>query len=90
MMYTLEDIKENKGHTLVCWNTHSLFPCLDEVERIIDLASPDLIGIVESWLSSSITDDMIAMHEYNILRMDRNKNSGKHGGGESCITIEAT
>ena len=74
-MYSLEDIKNSHGHTLVCWNTHSLHPRLDEVEQIIDTASPKIMAITESWLNGSSTNDMIAIDGYNIARLDRTANS---------------
>ena len=80
-MYSLEDIKSNKGHTLVCWNTHSLHARIDEIERIVIESSPEIIGITESWLTPSTADQMISITGYNIVRMDRNSKSGKHGGG---------
>ena len=81
MMYSLDDVKGNRGHTVICWNTHSLHPRLEEVERIIDRANPEIVAITESWLNGSTTNDMIAVDSYNIVRMDRTAKSGKHGGG---------
>ena len=41
-----------------------------------------VIGIIESWLDSSVTDSEINITDYSILRRDRNRE-----GGGVCIYI---
>ena len=59
------------------YNARSLLPKVDELRALVEAESPDVICIVESWLSSEISDDELAIDKYQILRLDRNR----HGGG---------
>ena len=59
------------------YNARSLLPKVDELCALVEAESPDVICIVESWLSSEISDDELAIDKYQILRLDRNR----HGGG---------
>ena len=55
-------------------------PHLEEVERTATDASPEVIGITETWLNSTVTNNMVAITGYNISHFDHTKESGKHGG----------
>ena len=62
---------------------------LDDLKGIIETESPDIICIVETWLSSDILDNELAVSNYQIFRRDRNR----HGGGvmmyvHSCLTVD--
>ena len=50
---------------------------MDELATIADAHSPDLICIVESWLSDDIPSDEISLNGYHLCRLDRDR----HGGG---------
>ncbi len=78
---TLEDLSENKGITTVMWNCRSIFNKLSEIIHIIDTSNADIAIFVESWLTSSVNDNMISLDGYNMLRHDRNSNSNKVRGG---------
>ena len=62
---------------IVYYNARSLLPKLDELWAVAEATNPDVICIVESWLSHEILDDEIAIDNYQILRLNRNR----HGGG---------
>ena len=62
---------------IIYYNARSLLPKLDELCAVAEATNPDVICIVESWLSDEILDDEIAIDNYRILRLNRNR----HGGG---------
>ena len=80
-MTVISDLKSYKGHTSVYWNARSMFPKLEEIDRIMDLGRPDFLGINETWLNTSIPNDLIAFDNYNFYRADRTAASNKRGGG---------
>ena len=49
----------------------------DELSAVVGADNPEVICIVESWLSSEIQNTKIAICGYHSYRLDRNK----HGGG---------
>ena len=59
------------------YNARSLLPKLEELKCKVVNESPDVICIVETWLSSEILDNEIAISDYQIFRRDRDR----HGGG---------
>ncbi len=80
---TLEDLSSNKGITNIMWNCRSLFGKFAEIVHIVDTSQADLAIFVESWLTSSISDNMVELEGFNIIRQDRNLNSNKTRGGGS-------
>lgn len=52
----------NSSLTIVYYNARSLLPKMDELATIADAHSPDLICIVESWLSDDIPSDEISLN----------------------------
>ena len=50
---------------------------MDELATIAEVHSPDLIFIVESWLSDDISDAELSLIGYHLARCDRDR----HGGG---------
>ena len=52
---------------------------LEELRTCVLFQKPDLVCIVESWLSEDATDNEILLHDYipGTYRFDRNR----HGGG---------
>ena len=80
-MNDLNSLKNCKGLTTIVWNARSLLPKIEEVERLVEEAGPDFIGITESWLNPNIEDACINIDEYNLHRFDRTVESGKRSGG---------
>ena len=60
--------------TVIYFNARSLF---HELCLVVEMHHPDIICIVESWLSPEICDHEIAIPGYEHRRCDRNR----HGGG---------
>ena len=63
--------------SILYYNARSILPKLDNLTAICCASNPDIVCIVESWLSGDISDDEIAVSGYSIVRLDRNR----HGGG---------
>lgn len=73
----LSDNKLNLCHINVqslCARRLSKF---EELKSTFSNSKLDIVCMTESWLGSSISDSMIAIDGYNIVRNDRNR----HGGG---------
>ena len=81
MCARLSDLLSSKGHTTVVWNSRSLLNKIEEIDRISIEASPELIGITESWLSDQIDNDQICVDGYNIHRQHRDRPDKTRGGG---------
>ena len=43
--------------SVICYNARSLIPKIDELRAIAEAKHPDIICIVESWLSNAIQDN---------------------------------
>ena len=62
---------------MIYFNARSLLPKIDELRLICTVKKPDIVCIVESWLSCDISDAELYITDYFIARLDRNR----HGGG---------
>ena len=62
---------------MLYFNARSIIPKLDELRALIEIHTPELICIVETWLCDSITDIELGIPNYRLIRLDRNR----HGGG---------
>ena len=57
-------------------NVNSLPSKIEELRNIVDRTKPVVLGITESKLDSSISDQEVKISGYSILRNDRNRNEG--------------
>ena len=62
---------------IIYYNARSLLPQLDKLCAVTEAENPDIICIVETWLSSEISDNELAIDNYQIFRLNRDC----HGGG---------
>ncbi len=67
----------SKQLTVLYDNARSILPKLDELRACVLSQKPDLVCIVESWLSEDVTDNEILLPDYQVHRLNRNR----HGGG---------
>ena len=74
------DIFKEKGLLFLHLNVNSLLPKIEEIRDLAEKTDASVIGISESKIYKSITDQEINIIGYNILRADRNRN----GGGVVC------
>jgi len=68
------------------FNCRSLFPKLDELKLLCLTLSPLFIFCNETWLHSAISDELVTLSQYNLLRADR---KNKRGGG-LCVYYKET
>ena len=62
---------------ILYYNARSLLPKLDDLKVLSETQFPDIICVVETWLSSDISDSELEITNYQIFRRDRDR----HGGG---------
>ena len=67
------------GTNQLSYNARSIFPKLNYLTAVCCELHPDIVCIVESWLSGDISDDEITLSDYSVVRLDKNR----HGGGVS-------
>ena len=61
-------------------NVNSLLSKIDELRDFVGHTKPAILGITESKLDSSVSDQEVNISGYSILRSDRNR----YGGGVNC------
>ena len=79
MSNTCKTAAGNKRLSVIYYNVRSILPKLDELSLLAKTHNPDVICIVEPWLSADISDPEIAIPGYYAHRLDRNRNAC--GGG---------
>ena len=57
-------------------NVNSLLPNIDELRDVAGHTKPAILGITESKLDSSVSDQEVNISGYSILRSDRNRYGG--------------
>ena len=62
---------------MLTFTLHHLFTHLSNIQAIVILRQPHIVCIVETWLSSDISDVELFLTGYQLFRFDRNQ----HGGG---------
>ena len=61
-------------------NVNSLLSKIDKLRDLVGHTKPAILGITESKLDSSVSDQEVNISGYSILRSDRNR----YGGGVAC------
>ncbi len=70
-------MEASKQLTVLYYNARSILPKLDELRTSVLFQKPDIICIVETWLSEDVTDNELLLPDYQVYRLDHNR----HGGG---------
>ena len=70
------NVFRTKGIYLIHLNVNSLLPKIDEIHCLAERIKAAVIGITESKLEESIFQSEIQIDNYNLLRCDKNRNSG--------------
>lgn len=73
-----------RGFKIINWNIRSLLKNHSELECILSDTNIELICLCESWLNKNITNGLICLPNYNIIRLDR---ATKRKGGGLCMYI---
>ena len=76
-MFSTAQADPRQQLTVLYYNARSLLPKLDELRVCALSQKPDIICIVETWLSEDVTNNEILLPDYQVHRLDRNR----HGGG---------
>ena len=63
------------------FNARSLRNKIEKLRIAVQTLNPDIICIVETWLSEEIFDSEIYLEKYNFIRIDRINNQKDRGGG---------
>ena len=58
------------------FNARSLLPKMDELRALSIVHRPHLICIVETWLNETILNTELSIDDYDIVRLDRNRQGG--------------
>ena len=67
----------NKLFSVMYFNCRSLPPKIDELAALYSENKTDIVCLIETWLSDDALDSEVAIHNYSLIRPDRNR----HGGG---------
>ena len=78
-MTELDSVTKKKGLLYICFNARSVYTKAVNAAKIVTGA--DITGIVETWLSPTITDSMIHIPGYQLFRLDRFPHRNKTAGG---------
>ena len=71
---------KSRGIHLLHLNINSLLPKIDEVRDFIKKSNASVLGLTETKLDDSISNQEIDIQGYILIRSDRNR----HGGGVAC------
>ena len=92
------DIRRNRlelgrGIHISHLNTRSLLNKHDLIKIQMEALGFDMFTFSESWLTEYVTDELIHIDNYNLIRLDRNWNDGrsrkpKKGGGVGAYIHE--
>ena len=82
---TLSSIPNERGFKMAFLNIVSLLKKIDEINFSMTNKFIDLIAINETRLDPSITDNMISLDGYDVIRKDRSRN-----GGGVCIYLRGS
>ena len=76
-----KDIYDVRGIKLAAWNICSLYRKIDDVNVVLNNSGLHYMGISESWLNVTVSDNELMIPGYSIHRLDRNSGITLHGGG---------
>lgn len=77
-------LKGKKGLKIASLNVRSLVSKIEQIEVLLSDEKLDLLGVSESWLKPSVTNNIVRIDNYKIYRWDRQAN--KRGGGV-CVYV---
>ena len=81
----IDILKNVRGLTVASWNICSVVRKLDDLKLLLEKSSIDILCLNETFLNDSILNLELQINGYNFIRLDRNPNSGKQGGGGLLI-----
>ena len=82
---SLTEFKKQKGLKIVHLNVRSFFKKKDTIELDLLDGELDILGLSETWLKEEIPNNMLNVHNYQLIRLDRQQRNSlghtKAGGG---------
>ena len=66
----------NKQFSVLHFNCGSLLPKIDELAALCAANKPDVVCLVETWLSADVLNSEVVILNYSLLRLDRNRHGG--------------
>ncbi len=73
---TLINIRKTRGFKMAMLNIASLPKHLDEISLILHDKKIDILALNETRLDFSISDELVSVEGYDLIRADRNRNGG--------------
>lgn len=74
-------MKNRKGLLILHLNIRSIVNKIELIRHLLNDEQIDALCLTESWLTDYVTDDLIHIDGYKILRKDREKDHGTRRGG---------
>ncbi len=71
----------NKHLNIIYFNARSLRNKIEELRILVSQCKPDIVGVVETWLTEENFDCEISIINYNFIRRDRINELKTKGGG---------
>ena len=88
---SLTEFKKQKGQKIVHLNVRIFFKKKDTIELDLLDGELDILGLSETWLKEEIPNNMLNVHNYQLIRLDRQqRNSLGHtkAGSGICLFIK--
>ena len=82
------DLAKLRGPAIGCLNIQSMTRKLDDVKLLLARSELNCLGLVETWLNNSISDDELYIHNYDLIHFDRDQGSCKRGGGGLMFYVD--
>jgi ribonuclease P/MRP protein subunit RPP40 len=77
----IQSKKFNNHLNIIYFNARSLRNKMEELRILVCQCTPDIIGVVETWLTEENFDGEISITNYNFIRKDRINEYKSKGGG---------
>ena len=70
------DTPDKDALKVLHYNTTSIVYKIDELSTNCSLYCPDVVCITETWLSEDVLDSEVCIPNYQLVRLDRDRNGG--------------
>lgn len=82
---SISDLKEIKGFIITHLNVRSCLPKIESLRAEFCDTNVDVLCFTETWLKSTITDNLVSLDGYILEGLDRSQQTGHKLGGGVCI-----
>ena len=76
-----DEKRDIKQISILYFNARSMKNKLDELKIMVKDKKPNVIAIVETWLTEDIFDNELVIEDFNFVRIDRKSDQKARGGG---------